>query len=362
MLDRVRNFLKGLQRSPAFRYLRRDIRAKIGGVIVLLVVFTAIFAGFIARHDPTTKNKITISELLGGAIFKVEPNPYGGAFLLVTDNVTPDSDNTLGIILLQDVPAGTYTVTENVGKIEIRNVENKEILERFQGPSLKYPFGTDDSGRDIFSRVVYGARTALLIGILLVVVQTSIGLPLGLLAGYRGGKVDNVIMRLVDAVLAMPGLIIALAFVAVFGPGIYKVVLALAVTGWAGYARLIRGQTLAIKEEPYIESARAIGEKDRNIIFRYVLPNAISPLIVMVTMTFPAAILLSSSMSFLGLGVQPPAPDWGYDLNAYRIYMADPWPAPLMSILPGIVMVITIFGFNFFGDALRDAYDPRLRE
>jgi peptide/nickel transport system permease protein len=166
----------------------------------------------------------------------------------------------------------------------------------------------------------------------------------------------------VDAVLAMPGLIIALAFVAVFGPGIYKVVLAVAVTGWAGYARLIRGQTLAIKEEPYIESARAIGEKDRNIIFRYVLPNAISPLIVMVTMTFPAAILLSSSMSFLGLGVQPPSPDWGYDLNAYRIYMADPWPAPLMSILPGIVMVITIFGFNFFGDALRDAYDPRLRE
>jgi ABC-type dipeptide/oligopeptide/nickel transport system permease subunit len=292
MLDRVRNFLRGLQRSPAFRYLRRDIRAQIGGVIVLLVVFTAIFAGFIARHDP---------------------------------------------------------------------VEDHNEL-RFQGPSWNFPFGTDDRGRDIFSRVVYGARTALLIGTLLVVVQTSIGLPLGLLAGYRGGNVDNVIMRLVDAVLAMPGLIIALAFVAVFGPGIYKVILALAVTGWAGYARLIRGQTLAIKEEPYIESARAIGEKDRNIIFRYVLPNAISPLIVMVTMTFPAAILLSSSMSFLGLGVQPPSPDWGYDLNAYRIYMADPWPAPLMSILPGIVMVITIFGFNFFGDALRDAYDPRLRE
>jgi len=288
----IRGYLRRLQRSPAFRYLRRDIRAKVGGVIVLLVVFTAIFAGFIARHDPTTQN----------------------------------------------------------------------LSNRFQGPSWEYPFGTDDAGRDIFSRVVYGARTALIIGTLLVVVQTSIGLPLGLLAGYRGGKVDNLIMRLVDAVLAMPGLIIALAFVAVFGPGIYKVVLALAITGWAGCARLMRGQTLAIKEETYIEAARAIGEKDRTIIFNYVLPNAISPLIVMMTMTFPAAILLSASMSFLGLGVMPPTPDWGYDLNAYKKFMGDPMPAPLMTILPGIVMVITIFGFNFFGDALRDAYDPRLRE
>lgn len=264
---------------------------------MLLVVFTAIFAGVIARRDPTTQN-----------------------------------------------------------------FDNENVLERFQGPSWEYPFGTDDKGRDIFSRVVYGARTALIIGALLVVVETVIGLPLGLLAGYRGRKVDNLIMRLVDAVLAMPGLIIALAFVAVFGPGLYKVILALGITGWAGYARLMRGQTLAIKEETYIEAARAIGEKDRTIIFRYVLPNTLSPLIVMITMTFPAAILLSSSMSFLGLGIQPPSPDWGYDLNAYRPYMGDPWPAPLMTILPGIVMVITIFGFNFFGDALRDAYDPRLRE
>jgi peptide/nickel transport system permease protein len=290
MLDRVRNFIKGIRRSPAFRYLRGDIRAKIGGVIVLLVFLTAILAGVIAQHDPTA---------------------------------------------------------------EYNNL-------RYQGPSWSFPFGTDNRGRDIFSRALFGARTALMIGALLVIVQTSVGLPLGLLAGYKGGNVDNLIMRLVDATLAMPGLIIALAFVAVFGPGIYKVVLALAITGWAGYARLIRGQTLAIKEETYIEAGRAIGEKDRNIIRRYVLPNAMSPLIVMVTMTFPAAILLSASMSFLGLGVQPPTPDWGYDLNSYRAYLGDPWPNPFMSISIGIV--ITIFGFNFLGDALRDAYDPRLRE
>jgi peptide/nickel transport system permease protein len=292
MLDGIRNFPRRLQRSPAFRYLRRDIRAKIGGIIILLVALTAIFADFIARHDPEAQN----------------------------------------------------------------------LSDAFQGPSWKYPFGTDDTGRCIFSRVVYGSRTALMIGALLVAVEVSIGVPLGLLAGYWGGWIDNLIMRLVDAVLAMPGLIIALAFVAVFGPGLIKVVFALAITGWAGYARLIRGQTLAIKEETYIEAARAIGEKDRTIIFRYILPNAISPLIVMITMTFPAAILLSSSMSFLGLGVQPPTPDWGYDLNAYKRFLPDPMPGPLMTILPGIVMVITIFGFNFFGDALRDAYDPRLRE
>jgi len=291
MLGRIHDLLRGVLRSPAFRYLRRDIRAKIGGTIVLLVVFTAIFAGFIARHDPTA--------------------------------------------------------------------QSKDILK---GPSWQYPFGTDGTGRDVFSRVVYGTRTALIIGTLLVVVQTLIGVPLGLLAGYMGGKVDNLIMRAVDAVLAMPGLIIALAFVAIVGPGLYNVIIALAMTGWAGYARLMRGQTLAIKEEPYIEAARAIGEKDRTIISRYVLPNAISPLIVMVTMTFPAAILLSSSMSYIGLGVMPPYPDWGYDLNAYKQYMGDPMPGPLLTILPGIVMVITIFGFQFFGDALRDSLDPRLRE
>jgi peptide/nickel transport system permease protein len=286
---------RGLNRrgqSPAARYFKRDIRAKVGLAIVLVIVFTAIFASFVAPHDP------------------------------------------------------------------IRGISE----DRFQGASWNYPMGTDYDGRCIFSRVIYGTRIALAIGALLVAVEVLIGVPLGLLAGYRGGKVDSLIMRMVDAVLAMPGLIIALAFVAIFGPGLYKVVLAMAVTGWAGYARLMRGQTLAIKEEPYIEAARAIGEKDRTILRRYVLPNSMSPLIVMVTMTFPAAILLSSSMSFLGLGIMPPEPDWGAMLNQYSRYLGDPMPAPLWSIFPGIVMIITILGFNFLGDALRDALDPRLRE
>jgi peptide/nickel transport system permease protein len=294
VLGRIWGYLKRVRQSPAFRYFKRDIRAKVGLTIVLVIVFAAIFADFIAPYDPIRGSE--------------DPN------------------------------------------------------DRYLGPSREHLMGTDYDGRDIFSRVIYGTRIALMIGVLLVTVEALIGVPLGLLAGYRGGKIDGLIMRAVDAVLAMPGLILALAFVALFGPGLYKVVLALSITGWAGYTRLMRGQTLAIKEETYVEAARAIGEKDRTIISRYVLPNAISPLIVMVTMTFPAAILLSSSMSFLGLGIMPPEPDWGAMLNQYSKYLGDPMPAPLWSIFPGIVMVITILGFNFLGDALRDAFDPRLRE
>ncbi|MFQ6085902.1 MAG: ABC transporter permease [Candidatus Bathyarchaeia archaeon] len=292
MLGKIHGFLKGLRRSPAFRYFKRDIRAKAGFVIVAAVVFTAIFASFIARHPP------------------LEPH----------------------------------------------------YDDRLEGPSWKYPMGTDWMGRCLFSRIIYGTRYALTVGILLIVVQASIGVPLGLLAGYKGGRIDNLIMRIVDATLAMPGLIIALAFVALIGPGLYKVIIALAITGWAGYARLMRGQTLAVKGETYIEAAKAIGEKDRTIVTRYVLPNTISPLIVLMTMTFPAAILLASAMSFLGLGVQPPEPEWGAMLFESSRYLGDPMPAPLWSIFPGIAIIVLVLGFNFLGDALRDAFDPRLRE
>lgn len=289
MLGGIRGYLRGVRRSPAFRYFKRDIRAKVGLAIVLVVVFTAIFAGFVAPHGPI----------------------------------------------------------------------DQHLEDRFQGPSWKYLMGTDWAGRCIFSRIIYGTRYALTVGILLIAVQGSIGVPLGLLAGYRGGKVDNLIMRIVDATLAMPGLIIALAFVAIFGPGLYKIIIALAITGWAGYARLMRGQALAVKGEVYIEAARAIGEKDRTIVSRYVLPNSISPLIVMMTMTLPAAILIASAMSYLGLGVMPPEPEWGAMLNQSSHYLRE---NPLESIFPGIAIIVVVLGFNFLGDALRDAFDPRLRE
>lgn len=289
MLGGIRSYLRGVRRSPAFRYFKRDIRAKVGLGIVLMVVLTAIFADFIAPYDPI----------------------------------------------------------------------DQRFEDRFQGPSWKYLMGTDWAGRDIFSRIVYGTRYALTIGILLVAVQASIGVPLGLLAGYRGGKIDSLIMRIVDATLAMPGLIIALAFVAVIGPGLYQIIIALAITGWAAYARLMRGQALAVKGEMYIEAAKAIGEKDRTIVSRYVLPNAISPLIVLATMTLPAAILIASAMSYLGFGVMPPEPEWGAMLFESSRYIRE---NPLESIFPGVAIIVVVLGFNFLGDALRDAFDPRLRE
>jgi len=235
---------------------------------------------------------------------------------------------------------------------------NDSVGPRTMSPSRQFLFGTDDQGRDVFSRVIYGSRDSLEVALLLLVVETSIGIILGLVAGFYGGWVDELVMRAVDIALSFPGLVLAAVFVGFFGPGLRNLIIALSLTGWAPFARITRAQTLMVKEEVYIESARAIGEKDRTVIFKYILPNSMSPLIVMATMTIPAAILLTASMSFLGLGVQPPSPAWGMMLNeAMPFFRAAWWTA----VFPGIAIMISVLGFNFLGDALRDALDPRLR-
>ena len=235
---------------------------------------------------------------------------------------------------------------------------NDSAGPRLAPPSPEHLFGTDDQERDVFSRVIYGSRDSLQVALLLLVVETSIGITLGLVAGFYGGRVDELVMRAVDITLSFPGLVLAAAFVGFFGPGIRNLIIALSLTGWAPFARITRAQTLMVKEEVYIESARAIGEKDRTVMFRYILPNSMSPLIVMATMTIPAAILLTASMSFLGLGVQPPSPAWGMMLfEAMPVFRAAWWTA----VFPGVAIMISVLGFNFLGDALRDAMDPRLR-
>lgn len=236
---------------------------------------------------------------------------------------------------------------------------NESVGDRLLPPGGRFILGTDSQGRDVFSRLIYGSRVALQVGLLLVAVEASVGVTLGLIAGYYGGKADELVMRAVDIALSFPGLVLAAAFVGFFGPGLRNLIIALSLTGWAPFARITRAQTLAIKEEVYVESARAIGERDRTLVFKYVLPNSASPLIVIATMTLPAAILLAASMSFLGLGVQKPSPAWGMMLSEARDHLREAWwPA----VFPGVAIMITVLGFNFLGDALRDALDPRLRE
>lgn len=228
-------------------------------------------------------------------------------------------------------------------------------------PSMKYLMGTDHIGRDVFSRLIEGSRVALKVGFLLVALEGFVGILLGLLAGYFEGKVDEVIMRIGDVALSFPGLVLAAAFVGFFGSGLSNLVIALSLTGWAPFARMTRGKVLDIKGEDYIKAAKGIGEKDRSILLKYLLPNSASPLIVQATTTFPAALIMAASLSFLGLGVQPPSPSWGYMLSeaqANSVLSGYWWPA----VFPGVSIIITVIGFNFLGDALRDAIDPSLRE
>ena len=225
-----------------------------------------------------------------------------------------------------------------------------------QGPSREHLLGTDNLGRDEFARIVYGARISLAgvsVGALLIML---IGVTIGLLSGYYGGVVDSAIQRLIEILLAFPSLVLALAIAGILGPSMRNVIVAVVLVHWVGYARLTRGMVLSARAEPYVESARAIGARDRRIMFRQILPNVISPIIVLLTLEMGGLLLAISSLSFLGLGAQPPTAEWGNMLNQARPFFQS---HPHLMIVPGAAITLTVLGFNLLGDGLRDALDPR---
>jgi len=232
----------------------------------------------------------------------------------------------------------------------------QDLPNRLQGPTLQHWFGLDELGRDILARVLLGARVSLMVGLVVVGVSSIVGLAIGGVSGYYGGRVDQVIGRVMDVLMAFPGMLLAIALVAVLGPSLVNVVLALAVIGWVGSARLVRGQVLRAREFEYVMAARALGAGTLRILTTHVLPTALPALLVQATLGMAGAILSEAALSFLGLGVQPPTPSWGTMINGGRVHLLD---APHLTIFPGLFLAIVVLGFNFLGDGLRDALDPR---
>ena len=232
------------------------------------------------------------------------------------------------------------------------------MSQKLMEPDSGFWFGTDEMGRDIFTRVILGTRISLRIGLIIVCVAMGIGVPLGITAGFVGGWGNEVIMRVTDIFLSIPGLLLALAIIGALGPGITNSMIALSLVWWPGYVRLVQGKTLSLKEEAFIEAAHSVGAGRARIIFLHILPNCTSPIIVKASMDMGMAILAAAGLGFIGVGVQPPAPEWGAMISAARNYLPNWW---WYAVFPGLAIFITVLGFNLLGDGLRDILDPQSR-
>ncbi|MDN5311351.1 MAG: peptide/nickel transport system permease protein [Thermoanaerobacteraceae bacterium] len=234
-----------------------------------------------------------------------------------------------------------------------------DLKEQFIAPGAKYLLGTDMYGRDVLSRVIFGTRISLIIGLVPSIISMVLGSVLGIISGYYGGKVDTVIMRVADMVMAFPSLLLAMAVMYTLGANLYNIFIALSIVGWAGTARVVRAQMLSIKEKEFVEAARAIGVKNWIIMIRHIFPNCVAPLLVLLTLGIPEAIMSEASLSFLGVGAQPPTPSWGLMISNGKEYL---FSAPWVAITPGFAILIIVLAFNFLGDGLRDALDPFMKQ
>ena len=233
-----------------------------------------------------------------------------------------------------------------------------DVVHALKPPSIQHPLGTDHLGRDSFSRLVYGSRIALKVGVIAVVIQILVGVSLGLIAGFYGGWPDRIIIFFTDVIWSLPPIILAIAICTVLGPSLTNVIIAIAAVSWAQFTRIVRSKTQSLKNMPYAEAARAAGESNVNIIVLYILPNVFPVVIVLATLALPIAIINTTAMGFLGLGAQPPTPDWGVILANSMTYIHN---APLISIFPGLAIIYIVLGFNLLGEGIRDVLDPRLK-
>ena len=233
-----------------------------------------------------------------------------------------------------------------------------DIVAAQQGPSAAHWFGTDELGRDIFSRVLYGGRYSISMGVLAVMISTTVGMTIGAIAGYFGGKVDNILMRLLDVIQSLPAMLLSIVLSAVLGPGYFNTILALSVNGMPASARMLRAQMMKVRGNEYIEAAQSINCRKFRIIVRHMIPNSFSPNIVQATMSIAHMIVMAASLSFIGLGVQPPTPEWGAMLTGARQFIRQ---CPHMVIFPGLAIAVTVLAVNLMGDGLRDALDPKLK-
>ena len=263
------------------------------------------------------------------------------------------------ILALVIIAIATIIIDAVTGKsIYLNYVVKQDLRGRLQGPSLAHPFGLDEFGRDMLLRMLWAVRYSLFMGTVAIIISCIFGGLLGAFAGYYGKTADNIIMRIMDILLAIPSMLLAIAIVAALGTSTFNLLLALAVSGIAKYARIARAAVLTVKDSEFVEAARAVGASDGTILFQYILPNALAPILVQVSLGIGDSILAVAGLSYLGLGVQPPQPEWGAILTTARTYMRDAWH---ISVFPGLFLILAVIAFNLFGDGLRDALDPKLK-